>query len=194
MKQFTSGNAIALPYALILIVAFLRLVVNHPYNFIPIFSCLLFFGAVRPMREFAVPFLALVGVDIFLTTQRYGYALTADQALTWIWYLAAAFLGAMMLGNVISAPRVIGASLIASVSFFLASNFAVWETWDLYPKTLVGLGTCYTAAVPFFRNSVITEVVFSLLIFMLWKYRGEFLPVRRVQNACLLNSETVLGE
>jgi len=183
VKRFASGNAIILPYALILIVAVLRLAVSHPYNFIPVFSCLLFFGAVRPKREFAVPFLGLVGVDIFLTTHRYGYALTADQALTWVWYLAALFLGAAMLRS-ISAPRVIGASLAASVSFFLASNFAVWAAWGMYPKTLGGLGACYIAAVPFFRNSVVTELVFSVLIFMLWKYRQALLPARRAESAC----------
>ena len=178
------GKWILLPYLLVLLVASLRLTVSHPYNFIPIFACLLFFGAVRRKREFAVPLLVLVGVDIFLTTHRYSYALTWDQTLTWAWYLVAMFLGAAMLGSSISAPRVIGASLGASVSFFLASNFAVWASWRMYPMTLSGLGSCYVAALPFFRNSVVTELATSLLIFMVWEHRKALFPARSMQGAC----------
>ena len=184
VNRFAVGKSILLPYLLVLIVAALRLTVSHPYNFIPIFACLLFFGAVRPKREFAMPFAVLVGVDIFLTTHSYGYALTWDQTLTWAWYLVAMFLGAAMLGSSISAPRVIGASLGAAVSFFLASNFAVWASWRMYPMTVSGLGSCYVAALPFVRNSVVTELTSSLLIFMVWKYRESLFPARSMQGAC----------
>jgi len=183
MKRLETKKLFVLPYLLIFGAAILRLTVSHPYNFVPVFACLLFFGANRPRREFAIPLLALVGVDIFLTTHRYGYALTADHAITWIWYLAAALLGATMLRSSQSSPRVLGTSLLTSVSFFLASNFAVWATWGMYAKTLGGLGTCYIAAVPFFRNSLLSETTFSLLIFALAKYGAAYIPARRMQDA-----------
>jgi hypothetical protein len=122
-------------------------------------------------------------VDIFLTTHRYSYLLTADHAVTWTWYLAAAFLGSAMLRNSQSTPRVLGASLLTSLSFFLASNFAVWAGWGMYAKTLGGLGTCYIAAVPFFRNSLLSETTFSLLIFALAKYSAAYIPARPMQDA-----------
>ena len=184
MKWLGNRNSILLSYLFILGAALSRLTVSHPYNFIPIFSCLLFFGACRPMREFPIPILALVGVDIFLTTHRYGYALTSDHAVTWIWYLAAMVLGAGMLRNSIEMGCVIGASSLASVSFFLASNFTVWVAWGMYPKTWSGLGTCYIAALPFFRNSVMSELVFSLLIFGLSRYSETFSANRQVQHTC----------
>ncbi|MGD0520818.1 MAG: DUF6580 family putative transport protein [Terracidiphilus sp.] len=183
MKRVESRNLFVFPYLLILGAALLRLTVSHPYNFIPIFSCLLFFGANRPKREFAIPMLVLVGVDIFLTTHRYGYPLTSGHAITWMWYLAAALLGAGMLRNSLSTGRVIGASLLASVSFFLASNFAVWAEWGMYAKTLSGLGACYIAALPFFRNSLVSETTFSLLIFGISMYSEAFMPARRMQDA-----------
>jgi hypothetical protein len=184
VKRIARGNLILVPYLLILVAAVLRLTVSQPYNFVPVFSCLLFFGAYRPLREFALPFFSLVGVDILLTTHQYGYALTADHAVTWIWYLAALALGAGMLGKSISMGRVLGSSLLASVSFFVASNFTVWAVWGMYPKTLGGLGTCYIAALPFFRNSIVSETVFSLLIFAAAVYSQAFLPARRAQNVC----------
>jgi hypothetical protein len=183
MKRMETRSLFVLPYLLILCAAILRLTVSHPYNFVPVFACLLFFGANRPKREFAIPMLLLVGVDIFLTTHRYAYLLTADHAVTWMWYLAAAFLGAAMLRNSQSNGRVIGSSLLVSVSFVLASNFAVWAGWGMYAKTLSGLGTCYIAALPFFRNSLLSETTFSLLIFALAKYSAAYIPARRMQDA-----------
>jgi hypothetical protein len=165
MKKLASGRAILLPYILVLAVVILRLTLRHPYNFVPVFSGLLFFGAWRPAREFAMPLLALVGVDIFLTTHQYGFALTSGYAVTWLCYLGAMILGAAILGKSISAGRVVGASLLASVSFFASSNFTVWAEWNMYPKTWGGLGACYIAAIPFFRNSLVAETVCSLLIF-----------------------------
>jgi hypothetical protein len=184
MKQLLSGNSILLPYILMLGVAVLRITVSHPYNFVPVLSCLLFFGACRPGREFAMPFLALVGVDVFLTTHQYGFALTGGHAVTWICYLGAMFLGGAMLGNSISAGRVLGSSLLASVTFFVVSNFTVWAEWGIYPKTLGGLGACYFAALPFFRNSIVSETVCSLLILALVRSSEELMQARRMQGAC----------
>ncbi len=184
MKRLANGNSIFLPYVLILVAAILRLTVSHPYNFIPVFTCLLFFGAYRPRREFAIPLLALMGVDIFLTTHTYGYALTSDHAVTWIWYLAVMILGAGVLKKSASNLRVVSASLTASVSFYLASNFAVWAAWAMYPKTMGGLAESYIAALPFFRNSIVSETVFSLLIFAAVRSSQAFAQARRLQGAC----------
>jgi hypothetical protein len=183
MKRIENRNSILLPYLLIFGAALLRLTVSHPYNFVPIFSCLLFFGANRPKRELAIPLFALIGVDIFLTIHQYGYQLTSGHAVTWMWYLAVLILGAGMLRNSISTPRVIGASLLASVSFFLVSNFTVWAEWGMYPKTFSGLGICYAAALPFFRNSLVSETTFSLLIFGISRYSEAFMPARCMQDA-----------
>ncbi len=183
MKQLERGNSFVLPYLLIFGAAILRLTVSHPYNLVPIFSCLLFFGATRPKRELAIPLLLLVGVDIFLTTHSYGFPLTAGHVVTWVWYLLVAVLGAGVLRNTASNPRVIGASLLASVSFFLVSNFTVWAEWGMYAKTFSGLGACYIAALPFFRNALVSETTFSLLIFAYYRYSRALMPASRMQDA-----------
>jgi hypothetical protein len=56
---------------------------------------------------------------------------------------------------------VISASLTASLSFYAVSNFAVWAVWNLYPKTLAGLAECYTMAIPFFRNTMASDLLFA---------------------------------
>jgi len=167
MKRVETTLSTILPYLLILAVAVLRLAVAHPGNFVPLFSCVLFFGAMRTRREFAFPLLVLMAVDVLLTTRQYGYVLTADHAITWIWYAAVMLLGAMVVGAKASPVRGAAVALLAAAGFFAVSNFAVWVMWQMYPHTAAGLVACYAAAVPFFRNSMIAEGSASLLLFAL---------------------------
>lgn len=184
MKKLANENWILPPYLLIAGAVVARLSMSLPYNFVPIFSCLLFFAATRPRREYPIPLIALMGVDIFLTEIWYGYPLTGDHAVTWLWYLAAMMLSARMLRGSVSVPRGLVASLLTSASFFLASNFAVWAAWRMYPKTWSGLANCYIAAAPFFRNSVVAETISSVVVFGVAQYSQVWTTTRRMQHAC----------
>jgi hypothetical protein len=184
MKRLFIGRSILVPYLLVLAVAVLRLVFTDSNNLVPIFSVLLFFGACRPMREFGIAVLGLMGLDIFITTHHYGYKLAPDQALTWMWYLLAVNLGAAALSKTISLRRVAGSSLLISISFFVASNFSVWFEWNMYPKSLSGLLACYAAALPFFRNSVVAELLCSGLLFGSARYSQTLLVGQRLKQAC----------
>jgi len=136
----------------------------HPLGFTPVAASLLFFGANVDRKRFWVPMLLLVASDLWLTPEYYGYKITADHFVTWAWYAAMLGLGSLLKQN--SKPvRILGASLAASVSFFLVSNLAVWAVWNMYPKTLAGLLQCYAAAVPFFRNGLGGDLVFTAAFF-----------------------------
>jgi hypothetical protein len=184
MKRFLNEHSVLLPYILILAVVAVRLVVAHPYNFVPVFSVLVFFGASRPAREFALPLLGLMGVDLFLTTHQYGFTLTGDHAVTWLFYLAALRMGAAMAGKSTAAMRLAGTSLIIAATFFVASNFAVWAAWGMYPMTWSGLGACYVAALPFFRNSVMSETIGSLTIFAIARCYASVARTEWTEAAC----------
>jgi hypothetical protein len=184
MKRLFIGRSILVPYLLVVAIAVVRLVMAHPHNFVPIFSVLLFFGACRPTREFGIAVLPLIGVDIFVTTHHYSYRLAPDQALTWMWYLIAVNVGAIALGKAVSMRRVIGSSLLLPVTFFVISNFGVWAEWHMYPKTLSGLAACYVAALPFFRNSVVAEVLCSAVLFGLARYSQTLMVGMRLKRAC----------
>jgi hypothetical protein len=47
----------------------------------------------------------------------------------------------------------------SSFTFFLVSNLGVWWYW--YPHTISGLMTCYTVAIPFYKNTLIGDLVFG---------------------------------
>ena len=135
-----------------------------PFSFAPVTAALLYFGARRPRNEMWIPVAALAAAGVYLSRSYYGYALSADLLVTWAWYAGMVLLGGMLAKNA-SALRVGAASLAGSVSFFVVSNFAVWAVWNMYPKTLGGLGACYVAAVPFFRNAVVSDLLFAAAFF-----------------------------
>jgi hypothetical protein len=56
-------------------------------------------------------------------------------------------------------------TLASSFLFFGVTNLAVWASGSLYPRTFAGLMVCYTAAIPFFRNSLIGDLAFTAALF-----------------------------
>jgi len=139
--------------------------VGMPFHFTPVAAALLFFGARMPRQRMLTPLALLIASDIYLNKFVYGYPLGWDQTVVWAWYAAILLFGGLLARNT-SALRVVGASLVASISFFVVSNFAVWATSrEMYPATWQGLITCYVAAIPFFRNTAVSDLLFSVAFF-----------------------------
>jgi hypothetical protein len=57
------------------------------------------------------------------------------------------------------------AALASSLFFYFVTNFAVWAFGPLYPRTGAGLIACYTAAIPFFRNSLAGDLFYTATLF-----------------------------
>jgi hypothetical protein len=136
----------------------------HPWNFTPVAAALLYFGARGSRRQLWVPFALLAASDVILTRFVYSYPFSWDHFVTWAWYAAILLLGTQLRENT-SWLRVGGAALASSVSFFVVSNFAVWACWNMYPKTLFGLMTCYAAGLPFFRRGLAGDLLFTAVMF-----------------------------
>ena len=58
--------------------------------------------------------------------------------------------------------RIAGA-LLGAFIFFTITNFGVW-TSGMYEYSIIGVMNCYTLALPFFAYSVISTLVFSVII------------------------------
>jgi len=157
-----------MPAYLLLVVAILTRVVPHPgwLNFTAVGGALLYFGARRSWREMLVPLAALMTTDYFLTVYSYHYAFRwQGYVASWTWYLMAMTLGLILLHAKTSLVRVAAATLLGPTSFFVLSNYAVWAAGWGYPRTLAGLATCFAAAVPFYRNDLLSTTVVCGLAF-----------------------------
>lgn len=149
--------------------AFLRLL-PHPPNFAPIAAMALFGGAYFSKKSFAfvIPLAAIFLTDLIIGI--YSYA--------WIVYLSFALivvLGIFMLKKV-SVKKLVFASVTASISFFAITNFGVWALGTLYPKTPAGLLASYTAAIPFFQNSLIGDLFFVGVMFGVYELVKHKVP------------------
>lgn len=143
---------------LILAAAFTRLI-PHPPNFTAIGAMALFGGAYFSKKSFAyaVPLIAMFLSDIIIGFHPGMYAV----------YLS--FILIVMIGISLSNKKKIGniflASVSASVLFFVITNFALWLTGVLYPKTAAGLAACFTAAIPFFHYTLLGDLFFVGILF-----------------------------
>lgn len=157
-------------YLLILVAVLSRLLLAatpHPewFNFTAIGGALLYFGARRSWREMIAPLAALIATDYFLTTQVYAYQFRwQNYLITWSWYAMAMVLGWILLHTRTTFVRVAAGVLLGPTSFFIVSDYAVW-LGTLYPHTLAGLRDCYIAALPFYRNDLISTGIVAGLAF-----------------------------
>jgi len=157
-----------MPAYLLLVLAILTRVVPHHdwLNFTAVGGALLYFGARRSWREMLAPLAALMVTDYCLTIFAYHYSFVWTAYLTtWSWYLAAMVLGRILLKSKTTWLRAGAAIVLGPTSFFVVSNYAVWVGGTLYPHTLSGLATCYAAAVPFYRNDVLSTAIVAGLAF-----------------------------
>ncbi|HZY67492.1 MAG TPA: DUF6580 family putative transport protein [Devosia sp.] len=77
-----------------------------------------------------------------------------------------------LLRHRLTALRLVGTTFLASLIFFVLSNFGTWlEGW--YGYTWEGLVACYIAGIPIWQNSLIADFTSTALVF------GLFLLGRR---------------
>lgn len=57
----------------------------------------------------------------------------------------------------------VGGALLGVLSFYIITNFGVWSLGG-YGYSIQGLITCYTLALPFLGNTIISTILFSAII------------------------------
>jgi len=133
----------------------------HPPNFTPVGAMALIGGSLfaNSAAAFGVPLAAMLLSDAVIGFHRGMPVIYACFAL-------AVCIGFSLRGKRTIA-RVAGATLASSLLFFVVTNFAVWAFGHgrLYPMTFEGLLACYVAAIPFFRNSLAGDALYSALLF-----------------------------
>ena len=149
-------------------------VIPHPPNMTAIGAIALFSGTFLYDKRlaFILPTTILLISDFLLGHQP-------------ILSVYVSFLIIVSLGFILSKKHttisIINMSLLASLIFFILTNFSVFISSALYPKTVIGLIECYTLAIPFFLNTLIGNVVYSLIMFYSFKF---------VQNSSLLQQNS----
>ena len=141
-------------------------------NFAPLAAIALCSAAYFPKRyKFAVPLVTLFISDAVLNF-RYGAPLLDPQILCR--YLALALVGwiGLLLQYRPSLKTLLPASVVGSTIFYAITNAFSWLSDPGYAKNLAGLTQALTVGLPqysatpswmFFRNSLISDLLFTLL-------------------------------
>lgn len=153
---------------LVLLLALSRLI-PHPPNFTPLGAMAILAGtAVKDLRwALIIPLTAMLLSDAmigFHSSLLFVYGAVALMVV----------LSRIMLHSY-SVTKLALTALIVSVVFYLVTNFGAWLSHGMYPLTLNGLWQSYLAGIPFFRNTLLSNFLFTAISF----YILTFLPAHK---------------
>ena len=181
-------------FILILACALYRVWDSRPMGFAPQIAMALFAGSVSKDKRFAFlfPVLSLFISDL-LYQFLYSQGLSTIKGFysgQWQNYLLIAsitIIGFFINKNKIG--QIFVGSLAGAVYFFLVSNFMVWVGggWDInnqpYPRSFSGLMLCYSEALPFFKWSVLSTLLFNGVFFGSFYLLGKSVLKKEMQAA-----------
>ena len=127
--------------------------IPHPPNFTSLIALAFYIPAILGVKFMPIIVISFFITDLFLGIHQVVF-------FTWGSVLLIGLISKFFLKNTTS--RLFGS--IASVFvFFIITNFGVWLS-GMYEVSFNGLILCYTMAIPFLGNSLISTLLFSMII------------------------------
>ena len=139
--------------------AMMRLIPHWP-NFTPIAAIALFGGTFLKRKDlaFLVPIVAMLLSDLII-----GFHST--MLPVYLSFIAIVGFG-LFLQRRLTVINTISASLAASVTFCIVTNFASWTSGLMpYPMNIAGLMQSYIVGLPFLFNGVLGDLFYTSVLF-----------------------------
>ena len=133
--------------------------IPHPPNFTSLIALSFYVPAILGIRYMPVVMISFVITDLFI-----GF----HSTLFFTWG-SVVLIGLMSKFFSNSLLKRLGGALTGAFIFFLVTNFGVWSTGS-YGYNMEGFIACYTLALPFFGYSVISTIIFSVIIETIYKF------------------------
>lgn len=143
--------------------------VPHPPNFTSLIALSLYVPLIFGSKFIPVLILSFIITDLFI-----GY-----HSLTLFTYGSIIFIS---LSSKFFRSKIyfrISGALIGACLFFLITNFGVWSL-GYYGYTFEGLASCYILAIPFFGNTLVSTLLYSLLIELLLRISKNFFKLSKI--------------
>jgi hypothetical protein len=170
----------------LIITAIIIRLLPHPANFTPLGAMALFGGAkLNKKLAILLPFIALAISDYLLLyinpyqndfSRIHPISAMFHSTTLFVWgsFLISVLMG-YFLRNTTSYRMIAIFTLISSIQFFLITNFGVWAA-GYYPQNFGGLMESYAMALPFFRNSILGDMIYTLGFFALFDFAKKRIP------------------
>ena len=181
-------------FILILACALYRVWDSRPMGFAPQIAMALFAGSISKDKRFAFlfPVLSLLISDLIYQVLYIQGLSTIKGFYSGQWQNYLLIASITIIGFFINKSKIgqifIG-SLAGAVYFFLISNFMVWVGggWDInnqpYPRSFSGLMLCFSEALPFFKWSVLSTLIFNGIFFGSFYLLGKSVLKKEMQAA-----------
>jgi len=174
---------------LIIAVASIRLIPHIP-NFSP-FAAIGLFGVShfqKKWQAFCIPIISIWISDLIINNFLYGYYfpnfILFYKGFYWQYgsYILIMITGHFLLKTV-TVKKMVIASLLSSVLFFIITNFGCWPGSPFYTQDINGLLLCYTAGLPFLKGSIAGDLFYSGFIFGSFYLLKQKFPQLRINHA-----------
>ena len=130
-------------------------------NFAPVGALSMFGGArLRGWQAWLLPLALMAVTDPLLG----GYS----TATPFVYgsFLISVWIGSRFLRSTENPFRIGAAVAAGSLQFFLITNFGVWLRFPTsYAHTFQGLVNCYVAAIPFYGRTLVSDLLYSAVLF-----------------------------
>ena len=154
---------------------FLPIAMPSMANFSPVGTMALFGGAYFAKKQWAfiVPMMALWVSNLILNnvfyTKYYPTFSFGFELAVFVSFALVVVIGIVLLKRV-NIVNLLTANILGTIGFFLISNFFVWAGGTMYPQTMEGLGMCFTMGLPFLKNTLLSNLLFSAVMFGTFEY------------------------
>ena len=160
--------------------------IPHPPNFTPIIAIALLASHLFKNKWIIIlPSLMAMWIsDLIINNYLYGgyhdSLVIFSPSFLWVYapIICIALLGTVLIKKV-KISNIALSSISGSLIFFLVSNFGVWISGTIsidgvltpmFSKSLSGLITCYTVALPYFGNQLVGDLLYSATLFSSYSF------------------------
>lgn len=177
--------------ALVATILFGRMI-PHAANFAPVAAAGLLAGyAFRSkITAMAVPFFGMLLSDV-LFAGTYGWKV---MAFVYAGMILPVLFGSLLrnatskdlnptTAALVKVVKLAGASVGASLVFFLLSNLGTWMFGGMYALNAEGFAACFMAAVPFYKTTLAADLIFAGMLFGAWNLASVLVAKRAVVQA-----------
>lgn len=168
LSEINKKNKLIIFLISVFILSQFRLI-DHPWNFTPVIA----FGILAGYYLKNV----FYGYSLIILSMILGDLIIGFHNLIFFTYLGLLF--SVIIGKYIQQlkiKQIFLSSIASALIFFIVSNFGVWLLGGFYEHTLQDLMKCYVAAIPFFRSTLISTIIF-VIVFKAALYQLKLSPV-----------------
>jgi len=146
-------NFLKISIGIFLVIISTRLI-PHPPNFTSLIALSFYIPAIFGMRYIAIIIFSFAITDLILGFHSLLF-------FTWGSIIIIGIISKYFFKNITG--RILG-TLTGAIIFFIITNFAVWASGSIYDFTLISLINCYVLAIPFFYNTILSTILYSLIV------------------------------